>query len=334
MPSVAQVEKTCLMTLSNLLSTSYPLLPDFEEQSSQSALQTLVSNLRSSENMPALNNASDAEMLQELSSMVDTLSLDLDPSDTNLVRTLITLLSHLHGLSILHKTSPSSSHSWSSPDSSDVFETLKRQLSDFQLERLASQQSSEQFSTSTSSESHLLWSKIDSDLDVVVTMCKERTELLPRFSSDGPPQYDIGDYKLDNLPDYDAGSRYSFDDSKSEAPSSAATIISSEKMRMDLEAVTAAIDHLYLVAPQLHNQRVELNDSKLQQMQKATLQGKGKEKERDGRDLDRMFNLIDKASSRSLVDQSVVLENGMGERLKRAQERDTAKASFFFSLTF
>jgi hypothetical protein len=110
-----------------------------------------------------------------------------------------------------------------------------------------------------------------------------------------------------------------------------------EKMRLDLEAVTLAIDRLYLVAPQLLNQRVELKTSKLQEMEKARHAGrqshkpalpKGKQRERDVEELENILDLIGKASERKMADQMVVLEGGMKSRMEKARQRDMEKASY------
>jgi ubiquitin-protein ligase E3 D len=106
-------------------------------------------------------------------------------------------------------------------------------------------------------------------------------------------------------------------------------------MRFDLEAVTMAIDRLYMVAPQLHNQRVELKTSKVKEMEKARLAGQsssskstvseGKQRERDVKELEGILDLIGKASDRKMTDQLVVLEGGMKARLEKARQRDLAK---------
>ena len=118
----------------------------------------------------------------------------------------------------------------------------------------------------------------------------------------------------------------------------------SEKMRMDLEAVALAIDRLYLVAPQLHEQRVELKKSKreqLEQMERARAASSSRErstvrpgKERattEGGELEKMMALIGKASERRMLDQAVVLDGGMEAKLERARQRDQEKvrASLF-----
>jgi hypothetical protein len=105
--------------------------------------------------------------------------------------------------------------------------------------------------------------------------------------------------------------------------------ISNEKLRMDFDSVTMAIDRLYLVAPQLHNQRVELKSSKLAQMERARLEGgqssiaKGKQKayDLDMRDLDHMLELIGKASDRRMIDQSVVMDSRQKTRLEQAKQQ-------------
>jgi hypothetical protein len=222
----------------------------------------------------------------------------------------------------------------------DVFNTLKRQLSDLQVERQSNQQ--ETLSPNTppvvAVEKALLWSKIDEELEAVVAMCKERTERFEHL----PPQYDVADYEHETPPQYDSASiRSSHDDSKSKHNGmDSATLSGNEKMRLDFEAVTMAIDRLYLVAPQLHNQRVELKSSKLAQMEKAKQQGsavshgKQKAKDPDTRDLENILELISKASERTIKNQSVILDGGMKTRLERARQRDVAKVRISVMCTY
>ncbi|KAJ3857960.1 HECT-like ubiquitin-conjugating enzyme-binding-domain-containing protein [Lentinula lateritia] len=289
---------------------------------------------------------SDADLIQELHVRVDEISSSLDSSDAKLVKTLIALLSHLHRLSTLvNPSSPKPIASfWNAADSDEslnLFDTLKRQLSDFQLERSTSRQDvvSRGSKPVQTVEAALLWSKIDQELDTVVSMCQERTEYL---------SYDPPDYEYDTLPVYDHNSRSpmeDFDHPKSRAEVSSSSVIPggqmSEKRKLDLEAVTMAIDRLYLVAPQLHNQRVELKSTKLAQMEKARRQGsqsatsssrsagKQKEHDRDIKDLENMLELINKASGRTLKDQSVILDGGMQARLEKVRQRDMAKREAF-----
>ncbi|KAJ7041246.1 hypothetical protein C8F04DRAFT_1177432 [Mycena alexandri] len=67
-------------------------------------------------------------------------------------------------------------------------------------------------------------------------------------------------------------------------------------------------------------QRVELSPSKMAQMEKASEQGPSREL-----DLGHIMKLLDKASERSMRDQTVVLSGGMKTLVERARQRDLAK---------
>ncbi|KAK0480735.1 HECT-like ubiquitin-conjugating enzyme-binding-domain-containing protein [Armillaria novae-zelandiae] len=355
MPSIALVERSCLMTLNNLLSVPTrwnPIVPDRrhsmpstphtstvqgDAESSSSALQTLVSNLRNRDAGDVMVEVAhtDADLISELKTRVEGISTSLESSDAQLATTLVSLLSHLNRLGSLH-SSPSQSrivpsNSWHSLESADIFDTLKRQLSDLQIER---QRDVLPVGSPPvlAVESALLWSRIDEELEDVVAMCKERTT-----GDHLPPQYDPADYQYDLPPEYEYGPRTSIDDSKQRpysmhSPTTPTTPMN-EKMRLDFEAVTMAIDRLYMVAPQLHNQRVELKSSKVAQMERARREGssvsRGKEKQRDIRELEDIFEMLGKATQRSMKDQSVILEGGMKSRFEKARLRDQAKREAF-----
>lgn len=295
----------------------------------------------------AKEDASDAQLLSELQRHVDRISESLLANDASLARALVSLLADLNRLSNI-ETSVSylPTHALSEDDSPppiDLLETLTRQLSDLQIQRLSSQAGTLSVGPSPliAVETALLWSRIDTELDNVVAMCKERTDALPKFTQEQhlPPQYDLADYDDDfeHPPDYDPAGRASFDDSRSkmrhsqQAPSLRQP---DEKMRLDLEAVAIAIDRLYSAAPQLHNQRVELKSSKVAQMEKASREGQAAEsssrarkgKDHDVRELENLLELIGKASDRTLKDQSVVLDSTMQARLlERSRQREILK---------
>ncbi|KAH9478581.1 hypothetical protein JR316_0009038 [Psilocybe cubensis] len=361
MPSIFHVQKSCLMTLNNLLSGPigwHPIIPDrrhsmpqsatvsSEDSSSTSALQTLVTNLRNygtnGEMIEVRDSGSDGELLSELRVRVEAISSSLTPIDAGLAIALVSLLSDLNRLSELQASvspfpSPSLDVDTSSildaPPPIDMYDTLSRQLSDLQVERTNSSQNQVLPGTSplVVVESALLWSRIDSELENVLAMCKQRTVPYEHL----PPQYDLADYEddLENPPDYDG--RLSLDDHKSKTAHPQLMSISDDKMRLDLEAVTMAIDRLYLVAPQLHNQRVELKSTKLAQMERARREGKNstvsqrKGKEKDIKELEGLLELIGKASERTLKDQSVILDGNMQARLEKARRRESAKRDAF-----
>ncbi|KAG2008816.1 hypothetical protein CC2G_014206 [Coprinopsis cinerea AmutBmut pab1-1] len=367
LPSISNLQRSCLMTLNNLLESDSDqwrsIVPDRrhsmpnsagsssfqqpEASSSSSALQTLVSNLRTrlpDDNMIEIRSSeTDTDLLFELRERIGQLSPTLSPRDAALAKSLVTLLSYFDRLSTIQtSTTPQPSGTPSryvnAPPPIDVFDALTRHLNDVQLDRLASQTPSEV-------ESTILWTQIDRELENVVTMCKERTEGLPRFYQENlPPQYDFDElYDVEALPEYDGTGRLSLDEHKSstkfaaeDALSRTSTRINDEKMRLDLEGVAMAIDRLYLVAPQLHNQRVELKTAKMERLAElekarkaATAPRSKKGKEKDVRELESILEMLGKASERTLKDQAVVLDGGMQSRLERAKERDLAKRDAF-----
>jgi hypothetical protein len=245
-----------------------------EDSTPGSALHTLVANLRNheanGEMIEAKASATDAELLSELHQRVENLSSSLSASDAALAMALVSLLSDLNRLSDIRANTrylPSqvceeTSSILEAPPPIDLFDTLTRQLGDLQIQRLSTQAGvlSPGASPLLAVETALLWSRIDTELDNVVAMCRERTETLPKFLHDHtlPPQYDLADYEdFEHPPGYELGGRTSFDDSKSKVRHSLQATSArqtDEKMRLDLEAVTMAIDRLYSAAPQLHNQ--------------------------------------------------------------------------------
>ncbi|KAF9009979.1 HECT-like ubiquitin-conjugating enzyme-binding-domain-containing protein [Cyathus striatus] len=381
LPSIAFVQKSCLMTLNNLLSVPTqwsPIVPDRRHSmpstpqvstvqhvgldGSSSALHTLVSNLRNrqaDEGMIELGQSeNDSDLIRELRVRVESVSRSLQPRDAALVNALVSLLSHFDRLSAIQASSQKatlevirgveSSGILDAPPPIDLFDALKRQLNDLQVERLSSQADTLTPETPVLAvEAALLWSRIDEELEKVVSMCKERTETLPRFSPDHlPPQYDAAGYEMELPPDYEFDSDVELDDSKLRDATvphvSTSSRHTDEKMRLDLEAVTMAIDRLYLVAPQLHDQRVELKSSKVAAMEKASREGgsitssrsvsrgKGKEREvEDVKELENILDLLGKASERTMTDQSVVLDGGMQSRLEKARLRSKAKKEQF-----
>lgn len=353
----------CLTTLNDLLSdpsTKRPIIPDRRHSlpasaaslssptatSSVSALETLVTNLRSQETQ--LDGASTSqsasghtELLEELQDRVNRLAEQLPPTSALLARTLTSLATHTHQLALLHPASSvtrsqsrsplSRTTSWTPSD--EPFARLRNDLSGFRLQEGAG--------PAQEVEAALLWAKLDEELEQVLTLCRAPAPLEESAPPDyQPPEYEHAEeyeWESEGLPRYEIGSSAgggAMDEKASVKHGSIASPLlstSNEKMRMDLEAVTLAIDRLYLVAPQLHDQRVELKKSKVEQMERARAAGavragKQKEqKEQDIKELERMVAMIGRATERKLVDQSVVLEGGMGALLEKARLRDQEK---------
>ena len=382
MPSIMHVQNTCLMALNNLLSEPihwHPILPPRrhsmptspvdasspEETTPASALRTLVSNLRNhvshGEMIEVPVDNTEPDLLRELRMRVDTISPTLSQTDAGLAQALVNLLTNLSVLSDfqasvsqipLHLTKPQSHSNTLIPPPTDVFDTLSRQISELQLEHLSPHSTSGFSFPERGLEASLLWSHIEAELEKVVALCKQRVVSLQKTGYDClPPQYDIDDYDdLETLPDYEAGGRSSLDSPKSLKTGSfqpQATRSGDEKVRMDLEAVAMAIERLYIAAPQLHNQRVELKSAKLAELEKLeraraeaskfTRASSTKVRENDVMELERIVEMIGKASERRLRDQSVILDGNMLERAKRkesAKVRPLILACFLTSYSF
>lgn len=317
-----------------------------------SALHTLVSNLRNATKSYEMTEVASSNeitvLLVELGKRVKHL-VDLSslfPLDAELALSLVSLLAHLDRFSTLRsqKRSPSPSANTPPIDASfSMFDTLQRTVGELQVYERTNTPSSQ--TPALQVESALLWSRIDSDLEHVLSLCRQRSETLsPKFPPgldphpQHPPDYEYeDDIEYEMPPQYtDPESPTAYSDMKNpkarlsmqqEYHHVTSAQITNEKMKLDLEAVALAIDRLYLVAPQLHNQRVELKQSKVQEMEKARLAGnssvaKGKQRQDDMKDLDEMLELIGKSSQRRLLDQSVVLEGGLEAMLERSKRRN------------
>src|ERR1700722_5576472 len=364
MPSISFVQTSCMMALNNLLSvlTGWnPIIPDrrHSDPSSQStialrlsvdgsasALKTLVSNLRNLDPDMVESHLSDSEsdLTRELDARIQSSSAFLKPPDAALARALVSLLSHFNRLSGI-RLSAKSEHTRipglrpcdlvDPTGRDDVFDMLKQRLTEFQLERINTTDSMQPGSSPVLAiESALLWSRIDEDLENVLSMCKERVDGLPRFPSYDhlPPQYDQADYDFDTPPQYELGSMAPAGESKSsmaQSESSSHSATQNEKTRLDLESISVAIDRLYRVTPQLHDQRVELKGSKIEQLNKARLEGgtsfsppSSEQRRKDISELETILEMIEKASDRKLSGQTVSIDAGTSKRLEKSRIRD------------
>ncbi|KAG1876394.1 HECT-like ubiquitin-conjugating enzyme-binding-domain-containing protein [Suillus subluteus] len=317
---------------------------------SYSALETLVLNLRNHDGGEIPRKVLDdhTALLEELRDRVDALAPSMNRQDAHFAQVIVSLLLDLDQL-------PAVSPSWDSPPQAssstcpslaarhpaDLLNTLKKQLGDLQLERKAGASILSPQSPVQTVKTALLWSKIDRKLETVTALCKDRADSHRSPSLDHlPPQYDHVGHDFETPPEYDAEYQSYSEKAGIQPPRSIPSpSISNEKLRMDFDAVTLAIERLYIVAPQLHNQRVELKSAKLAQMERARLEGpkvqpslsKGKQKahDRDMRDLDHMLDLLGKASDRKLTDQSVVMDSRRMVRLRQTkQEYEDQRGAF------
>ncbi|KAL5499110.1 hypothetical protein ACEPAH_1628 [Sanghuangporus vaninii] len=377
-PTLSYVQQSCLMALNNLLAGLFvstphwqPILPprrhsmpsrpeNASTNEPSSALHTLLENLRKSDTRQmseaSSSSADDTVLLGELQRRVEAMSHELLPLDSQLARALISLLAHVNKLATIDSklfnaraANVTSLETLTSRSHVDIYDQLSRQLLDLQHQRLdrTFDGPAQDTSPQRKVEIALLWSRIDQELETVSTLCRQRNEPPPSPYPDVlPPEYEAygrGDDEALLPPEYEYASYAQSEKEKAPTYSHHQTQSSdaaNEKMRMDLDAVAMAIDRLYLVAPQLHNQRVELRKSKVDELERARLAGpssarnaerlsKGKEKENDVRELERIIDLVGKASSRRMDDQSVELNPDMKTRIERSKQRDKAKREAF-----
>ncbi len=361
MPSVARVQASVLTTLSDLLSPFSSLTPRHSavldhaqsvlaqsasssqavpstSTTSTASLRDLVASLRHSgslnpEMIQVDPSDDDTALLRELSRHVDVLPPSFRAQDAQLVHALVSLLADLNRLSVLG-ISPSSSSTltaaWnydSSITDTGNLDTLARQLSEFQSQHHDQPDPEGSLSPAVAVEKALLWVRIDENLETVLDLCRHREEDRPQLSPLEPPQYDLLSHDGELPPNYYPDQESFGSDTKTLASFSGPMSID-DKMRLDLDEVTMAIDRLYRVTPQLHNQRVELKKSKLQELKNAreAQEGPAEAGKRKERELDRIVDMIGRASERKLVEQTVILGD-MDARIERVRLRDVQKVS-------
>ncbi|KAF8595379.1 hypothetical protein BDV93DRAFT_528705 [Ceratobasidium sp. AG-I] len=361
-------------SLPSLAASTSHALPSLDS----APLYTLVSNLRSQDAGDLMIEASDDDvsLLRELGQRIELYSELMGEKDARLARLLVTLLQVSSRLSAMSPASsslspPGLASSISQPLAvQDVYDTLSRQASSIQLQLHGSMPGRAKNASVSAVDQAMLWAQVDRVLGDIQTLCHDRTLPTPFLSPyhfedydrNLPPEYDQGDY---HPPTYETSSDPYLDLATEKEKTSDAqslrrgalshreSIVSSEKMKLDLDSVMMAIDRLYIVAPQLSNQRVELKRGKLEQMELARVAGaieklvdsgrlddqravhrpttsqiKGKQRLNDKQDLDKLMSMIGQAASRTLDSQTVFVDN-MQARLERAKQKDDAKRDAF-----
>ena len=315
-------------------------------------------------------------LMEELQSSIATIALELNPLDAQLAIALGLLLSSIQRLLIVTRpVSSRTSPLEVTTDRSDqnLYATLEREVKALQDNR--SQWADGEGSAVVGvarevelAERECLWGRVDELSEQVKVLCRTRaaenlpvnpfdeqstrmdvesTKRISETSIPGLPQYSKELESTGLPPDY--FSDHPIVDSKHAREDSLSSIVdvrstrnrlstsgNSEKMQRDLESVSTAIERLYIVSPQLANQRVEPDRRKLRERQLAKL-GNAIERLSSGRlddqrataspaseeepserrkrfqrqknlELDRLIDQIDRAASRTLADQRVDLK--------------------------
>ncbi|KAF9225898.1 hypothetical protein BS17DRAFT_777838 [Gyrodon lividus] len=204
--SIAAVQHSCLMTLTNLLSvSSSPTTAMYEDADggglglaqvlAETPLACLVHILRTrdghhelSRNNEIHQKVDETTLLSELHELVDALAPSLDRRDAHLAQALVTLLLDLEQLPASLASTPPQALSQvgaslqtveDHPRSSQrspyaLLSTLQRQLSSLQPPAASSSSSGSGSTPFETVQSALLWARIDEQLETVVSLCKER----------------------------------------------------------------------------------------------------------------------------------------------------------------
>ncbi|KAI9567457.1 HECT-like ubiquitin-conjugating enzyme-binding-domain-containing protein [Boletus coccyginus] len=242
--------------------------------------------------------------------------------------------------------------------------TLQRKLSSLQPS-VASTSSGSRPTPAESVRTALLWARIDEQLEAVVSLCRARassppqSDCRPSFDDTLPPEYDseYHRYSFERPPSYvaeghlDAFSEETPTDEKrlveqyppekvspraftsafpADTEMAAERDHSTSSNPLDLDTITHAIERLYVAAPQLANQRVELRSEKVVQMKKAK-EGKGKARtlaDPADPELDKMLDLLGRASAREIPDQSAVIDPHRTGREKGAVDIEEQRRKY------
>ena len=304
-----------------------------------SALRTLLSNFpQSTYTLP--DSANEASLLVELGKRIVTLADSglLSSEDGYLSFALISFLSYSNRVFLLSYEEGMREQSifdpWVEPE--NIFESLYEDLLTLRSKRAAERISSSYDSPVTAVERDVAWSGIDENMNLLLAVrmtgrasmqSYPESEILPEYDSE-PPSYAPSTSLDKGIP-----ARHTHTSPSLHRSSIQST--SSEKLHMDLENVTSAIDRLYSLAPQIHSQRVELHPAKQEELEFAQLSGtvlkmadrldhqradrvestvsprqtslKGKAKAVDAEDLDGLMDLIGRSQRTRMPEQRVAI---------------------------
>ncbi|GES90542.1 hypothetical protein GLOIN_2v1463146 [Rhizophagus clarus] len=214
--------------------------------------------------------------------------------DYSLACTLAALLGYLYRILELNEAQKNSnSNTNSSPPNSHSTEEFIYKCASLSHQ---SQAADERLAT---------WNEIDRLMEIVAALCRDRSNIDP------PPSYSCHNSDNDNSTLIEPPKYCSVKINK----------MDSEKTKVDLDNVISAIERVYYVAPQLNNQRVELNPRQKKDITAAALSSaikklsRGRYEEQRAeptlvmkyQTLNCLVNQIQKSATRSFVDQRVEL---------------------------
>jgi hypothetical protein len=214
----------------------------------------------------------------------------------------------------------------------NIYSTLHKEVTTLQNRRASLSHQSQ-----TADERLATWNEIDRLMEIVASLCRDRSNIDP------PPKYSYNSEEN--------GSSLTEPPKYSSISTNKINKMDSEKTKVDLENVISAIERVYYVAPQLNNQRVELNSRQKKELTAAALSSaiqklsRGRYEEQRAeptlvmkyQTLNCLVNQIQKSAARSFVNQRVELSprqvrdfevaklNGVIDRLDKNRMTDQVK---------
>ncbi|CAG8519609.1 10555_t:CDS:2, partial [Funneliformis caledonium] len=250
--------------------------------------------------------SSDVATLDRIQHHLDANVPYVPNDDYNLACTLAALLGYLYQILELSELQGYVTNSHSAEEllhninGDNIYSTLHKEVTTLQNRRVSLSQHS-----NVADERLATWNEIDRLMEIVASLCRDRLHIDP------PPRYsyDIDDKGGSTIID---PPKYSF---------LGTGIMNNEKTKVDLDNVISAIERVYYVAPQLNNQRVELNARQKKELTAATLssaiqklsRGRFEEQRAEStsvlkyQTLNCLVDQIQKSAAKSLVNQRVEL---------------------------
>jgi hypothetical protein len=335
MPSLSAVERLCVALLGDLLLA--PLNAPAEP-----GLHALVHALRTTDpEMTQIPEPSDAEgvaaLLHELRAHVLAQAAHMSARDARLAQTLVSLLAHFARV-----------------------DTLARQVPSRHVERAASfdvEGRSPPGSPLVTVDSTLLWDRIEGELEDVLALCRMRGRDADADSQVAPPDYPPEYEECESGQEARIQEPLAHEDTGSDSDIASVhssvdmttghevTSAADERTQLNLDAMTSAIDRLFQVLPQLHEQRAEhrrprtapptrvpepsssegtvVDEDAARALDVASAAAKARE-------LNVLLGMLGRAAERELTDQTVVLgAGGMAARVDHAGARHAAHRQNF-----
>ena len=330
MECLINVQQNSFMALNSLLySTLSSIKPivsnDWKLINGTNSTNMNLNNLNSNVNY-GLQNYLHTAISGSVDERIQRISYLFSPIDAKLIVSLIKFVTVLTNLTkkMTINDNKSTNFKPNEDKNDDVYHSLQSQMSKLKIELNKDQ----------NNELERIWVKVETYVNIINLLCIERENV-----SDRPPSY-YSDLSSSNL------NRQSNLSYKTFESASSGLSIHDEKMRKDLENVTKAIERLMECTPQLTEQRVELSQKQIVEMDLAKLAGEVENKVKyqrsqssskfsnvskffngvhNKRNENDIINAIQKANSRRLDSQRVEMGSKLDDAINKSKDADLSE---------